>query len=175
MSPFTPPMFHAMTQQLITYSLVMTLNVILLWTSSFAANYVLTVFIIVCIFTIVPAIFIQYLLLYIYYNFLDVFTSNSIHFVFKQSKLNADEKFTGLKAENEDISDVENYKEDYLENVVDISTDETSPIAFEDQSEKESLKEKLKIKKKFKFSMRKKSLNNDFAISGNWVNTHLSI
>ena len=86
--------------------------------------------------------------------------------MFKQSKLNIDEKFTDLKAENEDISDVENYKEDYLENVVDISPDETSPIAFEELNEKQSMKEKLKIKKKFKFSMGKNSLNNDFAISG---------
>merc|ERR1712029_528563 len=116
MSPFTPPMFHAMTRQLVTYSIIMTVNVILLWTSSFAANYVLTVFIIICIFTIVPAIFIEYLLLYIYYNFLDVFTSNAIHLVFMQSKENMDEKFCDLKAEHEDMSDIDNYKEDYLEN-----------------------------------------------------------
>ena len=66
-------------------------------------------------------------------------------------------------------------QEDYLENVVDISPDETSPIVFEDQSEKEAMEKKLKIKKRIQISLCKKSLNSDFAISGNWVNTHLSI
>ena len=92
-----------------------------------------------------------------------------------QSKENMDEKFCDLKAEHEDISDIDNYKEDYLENVVDISPDETSPIVFEDQSEKEAMEKILKIKKRIQISLCKKSLNSDFAISGNWVNTHLSI
>ena len=172
MSPLTPSMFYSMTRQLIIYSLIMTVNIILLWTTGFSSNYLLTILVIVSIFTIVPAIFTSYLILYIYYNFLDVFTSNSIHVVFLQSEHEEEIQFTNLRAENEDVSDTEHYKENYPENIVDINPADLS------ETEQISVRMTRGLKKKIIFPFHKNkgsNYENEDVVTGNWINTHISI
>lgn len=129
-------------------------NTVLLWNIGFQPNSLLNVLLIFGTVGIVPSIFCSYLLLYFYYNFFDIFNSNSIHIVFKQK--NAVILNTPF-AQDEDISDVEHYQEDYPEKVTEMSNTENLNQLQNDQIEK--------IKPK----------NNSFKINGDWINTHVSL
>jgi len=173
MSPLTPTMFYAVLRHLIIMSLIMLLNIALLWSSTFAGNYILTKTVLVCIFTTVPAIFLSYLLLYIFYKYLDVFISNSLHLVFIQSGTEIGNPL--IEAINEE--ELENFDEEYPENIKESLLSETAKTEEATENEKEMLTGQKSIKNRLKFSVIKK-LNPDKTsckISGNWVNTHLSI
>ena len=173
MSPLTPTMFYAVIRHLIIMSLIMLINVTLLWSSTFAGNYILTVTVLVCIFTTIPAIFISYLLLYVFYKVLDIFTSTSIHLVFIQSGTEITNPI--IKTINED--ELENFDEDYPENIKESLMSDIAKSDEATENEKEILTDQKSMKKRLKFSLMKK-LNPDKTyckISGNWVNTHLSI
>ena len=129
-------------------------NTVLLWNIGFQPNYLLNILLIFCTVGIVPSIFCSYLLLYFFYNYFDIFNSNSIHIVFKQT--NAVSLKTPF-AQDEDISDFEHYQEDYPDKVTEMSNTEHL-----DQMQKDQM-EKIEPK------------NNSFKINGDWINTHISL
>ena len=133
----------------------MLINTILLWNFQFQPNSLLISQLVFGTVGIVPSIFCSYLLLYFYYNYFDIFNSNSIHIVF-QPKNALNIKKTPF-AQDEDFSDVENYQEDYPDKVTEMSDrEELNPM------QKDHIK---KIKPK----------NNSFKVNGEWINTHVSL
>ena len=92
--------------------------------------------------------------------------------VFLQSEHEDEIQFTNLRAENEDVSDTEHYKENYPENIVDIIPADLS------ETEQVSVRMTRRLKKKIKFSFHKNmgsNYENKEVITGNWINTHISI
>ena len=148
-------MFYAGIRQLISYCLLMIINVALLWTCNFPANNVLTYFCICCCISSVPAICASYFCLYVCYNFLDVFTSHSIHLVFLQDLSYHKDQNEVIKAENEDVSDVDYYKEEYPENIIDINDEEAHHLDLNIDEENYGQK-KTNCRKKKNISLRAK-------------------
>ena len=92
--------------------------------------------------------------------------------VFLQSEQEEDIQFTNLRAENEDVSDTEHYKENYPENIVDINPADLS------ETEQISVRMTRRLKKKIRFSFHKNkgsNYENEDVVTGNWINTHISI
>ena len=143
-----------MARQLISQSVLMMTNTVLLWNMGFQPNSLLNFLLIFGTVGIVPSIFCSYLLLYFYYNYFDIFNSSSIQIVFKQK--NAVILKTPI-AQDEDISDVENYQEDYPDKVTEMSNTENLNQMQNYQMEKI------------------KAQNNSFKINGDWINTHISL
>ena len=106
-----------MIKQLTSYSIIMIMNISLLWSVN-VTNEILTILVIVCIFTIIPAIFVSYLLLYINYYYLDIFVSNGVHHVFVVHPSRGLEG-REMTADQEYVSDVENYSEEYPDQILD--------------------------------------------------------
>ena len=151
----TQSMFNSMARQLITQSILMIINTVLLWNIEFQPNIIFNWLLISGTVGIVPFIFLSYLLLYFYYNYFDIFNSNSIHIVFQQ-KSAANFRKTPF-AQDEDISDVEHYQEDYPDKATEMSSTEELNQIQNDQIEN------------------MKPFKNPHKINRDWINTHLSL
>ena len=144
-----------MARQLISHSILMLTSTILLWNFQFERNSLLISLLVFGTVGIVPSIFCSYVLLYFYYNYFDIFNSNSIHIVFKhKSAVNIKKASFAL---DEDFSDVAHYQEDYPDKVIEMSAPEEL-----NQTDNDHLK-KIKLK------------NSSFKINGEWINTHISL
>ena len=152
MSPLTPSMLNAMARHLSIYSIIMLINTVILWNINFEPNSLLLGMVIFGTIGIVPSIFCSYLILYFYFNYLDIFNSNSIHLIFQQKTGNYI-KMTPY-AQDEDVSDIENYQEDYPEKVIEMNSIEESNSTHSNGV--------MKIKPQEK-------------IAGDWFNTHVSL
>ena len=127
-------------------------NTVLLWNLEFQPNIRLVCLLIFGTVGIVPFIFLSYLLLYFFYNYFDIFNSNSIHVVFQpKSALNS--KKTPF-AQDEDVSDVEPYQEGYPDKVTEMNSGEESNPLKENE---------LKLK------------GTSITVHGDWINTHISL
>ena len=106
-----------MVKQLLSFSFIMIINVGLLWSNKLVSD-VLTTMVVVCIFSTVPAVFVSYLLLYVHYHHLDLFVRAGVHHVFlAHPEQPAD--LVDTRAEHEFVSDVENYNEEYPQQILD--------------------------------------------------------
>ena len=106
-----------MIKQLLSYSFIMIINVGLLWSNTFV-NEALTLMVVVCTVSTVPAVFLSYLLLYVHYHHLDLVLSAGLHQVFL-SQPEDPEDLLDIRAEHEFVSDVENYNEEYPQQILD--------------------------------------------------------
>ena len=79
-----------------------------------------------------------------------------------------------IKAENEDVSDVDYYKEEYPENIIDINDEEAHHLDLNIDEENYGQIKTNARKKKNIFPIQCLYYN-EYAVAGNWVNTHLSI
>ena len=158
-----------MTKQLVSYSLLMIINVSLLWSVN-VTNDILTVAVTVCTISTVPAIFVSYLLLYVNYHYLDVFVSNGVHHVFVAHTAC---ELPDMKAEHEYVSDVENYNEEYPQQILDdnsqCSDDESTKIVTKDSPHKNMSTKMRDSLRKMNFLGKEQSLENE-KVRGRWIN-----
>ena len=170
-SPASPALLSAMVRQLLSFSFIMIINVALLWTNKFL-NDVLTNLVVVCIFSTVPALFLSYLLLYIHYHHLDIFVSAGVHHVF----LALPEQPLDLletKAEQEFLSDVENYDEEYPQQILDDNSENSEAesarmVLHHKDGEKPSTAWRDSLRK-IRFKQQRRSWEH-LKVRGQWIN-----
>ena len=150
----------------------MIINVGLLWSNKFLSD-VLTTLVVVCIFTTVPAVFVSYLLLYVHYHHLDLFVSAGVHHVFLAHPEQPADLLDTTRAEHEFVSDVENYNEEYPQQILEDNSENSEAesakmVLDRKDDEKHSTTWKNSLRK-IRFKQQRRSWDN-LKVRGQWIN-----
>ena len=159
-----------MIKQLLSFSLIMIINVGLLWSNKFV-NEALTMMVVVCTVSTVPAVFLSYLLLYLHYHHLDLYVSAGLHQVFL-SHPEQPEDLEDIKAEQEFVSDVENYDEEYPQQILDDNSENSEAesaqmVQHHEDGEKPSTTWRNSLRK-IRFKQQRGSWE-DLKVRGQWI------
>ena len=170
-SPTSPALLYAMVKQLLSYSFIMMINLALLWSNNFVSD-VLTTLVVVCIFTTVPAVFVSYLLLYVHYHHLDLFVSAGVHHVFLSHPEQPLELLDTTRAEHEFVSDVENYNEEYPQQILDDNSEnseaESAKMVLDHKDDEKPSRNWKNSLGKIRFRQQRRSWEN-LKVRGHWI------
>ena len=169
-SPSSPALLCAMVKQLLSYSFIMIINVGLLWSHQLVSDG-LTIMVVVCTVSTVPAVFLSYLLLYVHYHHLDPYVSVGLHQVFL-SRPEQPLDLLDITAEHEFVSDVENYNEDYPQQILDDKSEsseaESAKMVLEHEDDRKPSTNWRNSLRKIGFKQQRGSWE-DLKIRGQWI------
>ena len=161
-----------MVKHLLSFSFIMIINVGLLWSNNFVSE-VLTTLVVVCIFTTVPAVFVSYLLLYVLYHHLDVFVSAGVHHVFLCQPEQPLDLLDTARADQEFVSDVENYNEEYPQEILDDNSEtseaESAKMVLDHPDGEKPLKTWRNSLRKIRLKQQTRSWEH-LKVRGQWIN-----
>lgn len=157
--PRSPALHSAVARQLIIYNiLLITTSILLCVNINSSLTQSISNLMICANLTAAPAIFISYLILYKFYSSWDLWTSNGVHLVYQQdfptlaivnedSDLDANTRFdeTTLLEEEEEVSDIENYKEDYPDKII----EDASEFDSQEKESKQTDADKIVLEEQF--------------------------
>ena len=117
-------------------------------------------------FTVLPAIFLSYFFLFKFYNSADIFSANGVHVVYQQNYPTFMIEYEQKEAEDahiedeEDVSDIEMYNEQYPKQIVEDATDIGQPEEkVQIEKEMEKVTENVGESKKFLRTKVKRRVN----------------